>query len=118
MTRHKTKGLFVWMMIVAALLLIVFVITLVLTQNKFLYNTVNSVLGGEDRYLLSGDPSEYMYYETDYESKDEVFAAANALNERIVEEGVVLLKNEDNALPLPAGQKITVFGRKDRKSVV
>ena len=118
MTRHKTKGLFLWMMIVAALLLIVFVITLVLTQNKFLYNTVNSVLGGENRYLQSGDPSEYMYYETEYENKDEVLAAANALNERIVEEGVVLLKNEDNALPLPAGQKITVFGRNSVDAVL
>lgn len=111
MAKHRTKALFVWMIVVAVLLAIVFVITMVLTQNKFLYNTVNSVLGGEERYVKSGDPSEYMYYETEYENKEQVLAAANALNERIVGEGVVLLKNEESALPLSAGQKITVFGR-------
>jgi beta-glucosidase len=50
-------------------------------------------------------------FTTEYSSHKEVYEAANALNQRIVEEGIVLLKNEDNALPLSSGNKISVFGK-------
>ena len=110
-TKSKSTALKVWAIIFAALFVFAFVVTLVLTQNPFLYYTINSTsLGGSQRYLKSGDPSEYMYYKADYGSKAEVLSAANALNERIVEEGIVLLKNEGNALPLK-GKNITVLGK-------
>jgi beta-glucosidase len=76
-----------------------------------LYNTINSVLGGERRVLNKGDPSQYMRYTADYANKAAALAAADALNEQICEEGIILLKNEGNALPLAAGKKITVFGK-------
>ena len=109
---HKTKPLLIWFIVLCSLLIFVFVITLVLTQNAFLYNTINSALDGERRQLVSGDPSEYQYYTTDdYADKKAVLTAANALNEKICEEGIILLKNEDKALPLTAGQRISVFGK-------
>ncbi|MCM1368716.1 MAG: glycoside hydrolase family 3 C-terminal domain-containing protein, partial [Roseburia sp.] len=40
-----------------------------------------------------------------------MLTAANTLNERIVEEGIVLLENKNNALPLNEGANVTVFGR-------
>lgn len=110
-TKSKVTALKVWAIIFAALFVFAFVVTLVLTQNSFLYYTISSTsLGGSERYLKSGDPSEYMYYKADYGSKAEVLSAANALNERIVDEGIVLLKNEGNALPLK-GKNITVLGK-------
>lgn len=112
------KGFFVWFLIVSILFVLVFTITIVLTQNGFLYNTVNSVLGGERRYLASGDPSKYRYYEADYENKEEVLEAAYALNEEICAEGSVLLKNEGDALPLDKGSKITVFGKSSANLVL
>ena len=85
--------------------------TIVVSYVPFLYNTVNSVLGGE-RIKLSGDGSSYMRYESDYNSKEAVLAAANGFNELVCEEGFTLLKNENNALPLSStGTKVTVFGR-------
>lgn len=51
------------------------------------------------------------YYTADYESKEEAMKAADAINERICEEGFTLLKNADNALPLKKGAKISVFGK-------
>ena len=105
-----TKPLIVWSSIFTALFILVLVITIVITQNAFLYYTVcSTMLGGSETYLKSGDPSEYIYYTTEYDSKEEVFAAANALNEEICEEGTVLLKN-DGVLPM-AGGKVTVFGK-------
>lgn len=40
----------------------------------------------------------------------EIVAESVALNRRIMEEGMVLLKNRDNALPLAEGSKITLLG--------
>ncbi len=44
-----------------------------------------------------------------YATKQEAIAAGAQLNEKIAQEGMVLLKNDGNALPLKTG-KITVFG--------
>lgn len=44
------------------------------------------------------------------ESFETYVAEAEALNAEILQEGAVLLKNEDGALPLAAGSKVTVLG--------
>lgn len=50
-------------------------------------------------------------YYTDFATHEEERAAANSFNEEIVEEGSVLLKNKDNALPLKNYEKnISLFG--------
>lgn len=50
-------------------------------------------------------------YESDYSSKEEAKKAGAALNLKIAEEGMVLLQNKSNALPLTADEKnVTVFG--------
>ena len=57
-------------------------------------------------------PNEFgNYYTPDYKSKEEALEAADALNEEIGEEGFVLLKNEDNSLPLGEGANISIFGK-------
>lgn len=110
--KRKYTALKVWGIIFSVLFVVALVCTIVLNTNTFLYNTVSmTALGGKERYLKSGDPSQYIYYEADYDSKEQVLAAANALNERIVEEGIILLKNDENALPLESGKKITVLGK-------
>ena len=85
--------------------------TLVVSYVPFLYNTINSVFGGE-RVNISGGDSDYTRFEADYDSKEAVLEAANKFNEEVCEEGFVLLKNENNALPLSStGTKVTVFGK-------
>lgn len=54
-------------------------------------------------------------YTSDYSSKAEAKAAGLDLNERICEEGMILLKNENNTLPLATNpgtqaKRISVFG--------
>lgn len=50
-------------------------------------------------------------YETTYASKQKAIEAGAALNLEIASEGMVLLKNENKALPLSAdANKVTVFG--------
>ena len=59
--------------------------------------------------------ASYSGYTSDYSSKHEAIEAGYELNLRVAEEGMVLLKNENNALPVPTGQgmsgaRVTVFG--------
>ena len=51
------------------------------------------------------------YYNSDYDTRDGVIKASNELNEVIASEGITLLKNEDNALPIRANSKVSVFGK-------
>lgn len=107
---RKNTAFRVWLLVTAAFAAVLLVANLVLTQNLFIYNTVNLVFGGDRSVLVGGDPSQYKYYTADYENKAETLKAANALNERIVEEGIVMLKN-DNSLPLKKGASVSVFGK-------
>ncbi len=109
----KKASVKIWASVSAILLAILLAATFVLTGVPFLYGTVNSIFGGERRVLVKGDPAEYMRYksEADYTDKASVLSAAQKLNERIVEEGIILLKNDDDALPLSSAQKISVFGK-------
>ena len=69
--KKKRRLPLAWFIVFASLFVFIFVASLVLTQNKLIYNTVNSVMGGERRVLKSGDPDDYMRYTCDYSSKDE-----------------------------------------------
>ncbi len=101
-----------WFCVFVVLFVFVFVAVMLLSYNPLIYNTVSSILGDRKRSLVSGDPDKYVRYTGDYGTKDDVYAAANALNERIEEEGIVLLKNENSALPLSADERnVTVFGK-------
>lgn len=51
------------------------------------------------------------YYYSDYKSKSEATTAGNELNKKIYGEGIVLLKNDGNLLPLDSARNISVFGR-------
>ncbi|MDO5327105.1 MAG: glycoside hydrolase family 3 C-terminal domain-containing protein [Clostridia bacterium] len=54
--------------------------------------------------------AEEAKYVSDYASKQDAINAGAQLNLQIASEGMVLLKNEGNALPLADGAKISVFG--------
>ena len=57
-----------------------------------------------------GDEST-QYFKSDYESKDEMYAALKDYNIKAQVEGTVLLKNKNNALPLKSTDKVTLLGK-------
>lgn len=66
---------------------------------------------GTSAYAATSTP----LYQSDYDSKAEAVQAGLDLNEKIAEEGMILVKNNNDALPLvtgkgTAGSKITVLG--------
>ena len=50
-------------------------------------------------------------YRSDASSAADALAKAEAINEKLVDEGIVLLKNENESLPMQVGKKISVFGK-------
>ena len=51
------------------------------------------------------------YYEPQFSTKEETVKNGEAVTRELCEEGFVLLKNQDNALPLDAGETISLIGR-------
>jgi beta-glucosidase len=48
---------------------------------------------------------------SDFETEDDLLKAGNQLNEDIAGEGIVLLKNEDGALPYQGVKRVSIFGK-------
>ena len=69
---------------------------------------VNNFLcaNAEEHEVVGGN-----YFLSDYDTVSEVVKAGSELGKEIVEEGVVLLKNEGNALPLKSEKKVSLFGK-------
>lgn len=51
------------------------------------------------------------YYHSEYDSYSDVLANGDKIEQQVYAEGIVMLKNEDNALPIPEGSKISVFSK-------
>lgn len=94
-----------WAIIGGSVLALLTVVT-ILTSTVF-YELICTTLGGKRAIRGEGET----VYSADYATKDEVYDAANELNVKVNEEGIVLLKNENAALPLSKGTKVNVFGK-------
>lgn len=103
----KNKGTRIWLLVSVGVLVFLFVASMILTQVEMIRGTFNILFGG-DRAVVTGNAG---LYTSDYGSKAETLAAAKAFNASMAEEGITLLKNEDNALPLSKGAKVSVFGK-------
>ena len=73
---------------------------------------VNGFLGTSSVRMTHADNAseDTTYFESEFSSVSDLVAARDEMNEKVVEEGVVLLKNQDNALPLQASPKVTLLG--------
>ncbi|MBO5328170.1 MAG: glycoside hydrolase family 3 C-terminal domain-containing protein, partial [Clostridia bacterium] len=72
---------------------------------------VGSTLGASAASYIPSTATYGNYFNSDFNTREEVLASNRELNEEIEGEGLVLLKNEDNALPLGEAPKVSVFGK-------
>ena len=78
--------------------------------NGYLASLLNGTFFGGPQPIVDKD-DKGIPFEQDFASKKEAFNYGNEVTQRICEEGMVLLKNENNTLPLQKQAKVTVFGR-------
>ena len=64
---------------------------------------LNQIFGGKRPIIAEREPLTF--------NKQQAYENGNKVTEKICEEGMILLKNEGNALPLKANAKVTVFGK-------
>lgn len=113
------KFLSLWIPILSVLLVLIVVLTVVANMFAPVLDVYAPGGRGQGHIVTptdeNGDPLEMdaNYYEQKFGS-DEVLKAreaAEAVAEKIADEGIVLLKNKDHALPLQKGSAITGLGR-------
>lgn len=111
MVKNKKKGSgrggkIVWLSVTTVVMALL--ITLTILENGLLSSIFGTVLGGKTPKF--GDNTVEIY-KSEYNSKAESVEAGNRLNVEIEQEGAVLLLNEDEALPMEKGAKVSVFGK-------
>lgn len=115
----KDKHTLIWMIATAVILAIVITVN-ILTSTMF-YALLNMVMPGGGVRAKYAEGTKPIYI-SDFENKAEAYQGARDFNVKLAEEGMVLLKNKDNALPIytpesPADKKTTakpkvsVFGK-------
>ena len=63
------------------------------------------------KVTTTGDGSgDNEYFKSDYSSHEELVDHETEFSKQLVAEGIVLMRNQDNVLPLERGKKISLFG--------
>ena len=79
----------------------------ILLANK---GAVNGFFGIQTSIGSTNGSDGGLYYDTKFENMDEVAAATKDIIEETMEEGAVLLKNDNDALPLEKNDKVNMYG--------
>ena len=104
----KVKFSRIWFIVSCVLLALIITVSSLL--STVLYDVMEMVFGRDGGIVSSGGST--VYFKSEAKTKKEAFANASKFNEEICEEGFVLLKNTDNALPLKDNEKsVSVFGK-------
>lgn len=108
-----------WFIITIVVVVLFTLVTVLSTGVKNFYELLNIVMIGGGPRAVYAEGVEPIYT-TEYSSKDDVYQAARDYTQKICEEGIVLLKNKNKALPIPTPvsddtvrqrPKISVFGK-------
>ena len=104
----KAKGSLLWK-ILSVVFVVLFAVTMIggPIANNYA-SIINMVLGTESTKTI-GDPGQ-TYFEADFTSSEDQAANAAQVCESVVANGATLLLNNNSALPLAEGSKITLFG--------
>jgi len=109
MSLFKNKSTRIWLIVTVLVLVVAIVANVVCLTVPIVSNSLSLVFGGE-----SSNVSEDLrdtWYDRQYSTKAEVLAAAKDFVVKVEQEGITLLKNEGNALPLGQNPKVSVFGK-------
>ena len=87
---------------------VVCVLVLVLST---LFDQTFYILFGSNFAKVENTSEDAQYYTSDFESAEARREYGNELVKQLEEEGAVLLKNENNALPLDSGSKVSCFSQ-------
>lgn len=105
----KHKPVKVWALVSSITMVLVFTLTMVMTQVPIISGTFNIIFGRAQAII--GDNKGLYTVSEGITDKESAYDAANELNIEIASEGTILLKNDQNVLPFAPNSKISVFGK-------
>ena len=94
---------------ISTLAFVIVIVAANIVSTVVLPDLINGVLGGER--AIVDENNKFQHFKPDFENKEQALDNGNAITQQICEEGMVLLKNENDALPLAQGAKISIFGK-------
>ena len=116
----KKTGIGKW--IVTSVISIVLIVAMIVANIMTIaYEGVINLALQTETTKIEADPNDKTdteYFKSAYASTDEVKAAGMDIAEQLTEEGAVLLKNENAALPFAADAKISLFGHSSANMIV
>lgn len=92
--------------------------TTIAEDNIGAINTFFGTSSYEKVEIEDGKEEDTEYYKSKYTKIDDLIKDTDDLIEDVVAEGAVLLKNENNALPLASGTKVSTYGVGSYRSTV
>ena len=108
--KKQKKPVKIWAIATAVILVIAIAVNVVLLKVPIAGNTFNLLFGGERAILAEGEGTGTGFVQ-EFETKDAALAAAQDFVIEVEKEGITLLKNEGQALPVQNGAKVSVFGK-------
>ena len=105
----KNKSCRCWLIVTAVVLVLALAVNMVCLTVPIAANSLSLLFGSETSRITEDHRDEW--YDRRYSSKEEVLAAARDFVVEVEREGITLLKNENEALPLSQTPKVTVFGK-------
>lgn len=105
----KSRGVRTWL--VTTSIILVIMITINVLASTMFFNFVSLLLGGRRTVVLSGDERTAFSGIEGADTKETALTHGNQVSIEVCEEGYVLLKNNNAALPLEKGAKVSVFGK-------
>ena len=104
--RRRATRPWKWLSIISGILAVVLVVATVLLS--MFDNTVAAFVGGTF-WELENEDGNAVYFEGDFDTPEEMEAYGIELCKLVEAEGAALLMNENNALPLKVGAKVSCF---------
>lgn len=104
--RRKSHGVWKFLTWLSAPLAILLVIATVVIST---YDNTLTLVTGDSFWKLENEDKDAQYYTADFTSDEERLEAGYDVVYRVEAEGATLLLNENNALPLEEGAKVSTF---------
>ena len=102
-----------WTIIIAVVTVLAIVVSIVLTGP--LYTVMNMYFGKGDAVIKQNEFANSLdgdYYKLEHQDADSLLSASAQKAEQVEEEGIVLLKNDNQVLPLTSEEtNVSLFGR-------
>ncbi|MBO5328146.1 MAG: glycoside hydrolase family 3 protein [Clostridia bacterium] len=112
MSNQKTKKPLLWIILTAVFAVLMVAVIVGNSIAADYESLINMALGIDPVTVVKarGDDNEYEYFATEYQSAEDLLEDDKYWAEVLTEEGAVLLKNQNGALPLAKNAKVSIFG--------